>query len=230
MKICAFIGSYDKTDMLTYIAKILNLLNKKVIIIDSTVLQKSKYIIPKMPSGKQFITTYEGIDIAIGFENAAQVKAYQTSIGGGTFDYDFALIDIDSSRGYKSYGIKPTDMHYFVSTLDIYCLKRGLQVLKHLEKPVDVTKVLFSKNMAKSENEYVDFISKEIKIKWKEETIFFPFENGDQTTIYANQRTGRISIQGLSQQYIENIMYITEEISEISPSSIKKAIKIIDRN
>lgn len=230
MKICAFIGSYDKTDMLTYIAKILNLLNKKVIIIDSTVLQKSKYIIPKMQSTKQFITTYEGIDYAVGFENAAQVKAYQTSIGGGSFDYDIALIDIDTARGYKSYGIKPTDIHYFVSSLDIYCLKRGLQVFKHLENQVPVTKVLFSKNMQKQENEYVNFLSKELKVKWNDEIIYFPFENGDQTVIYSHQRTGRIGIQGLSQQYIENIMYISEEISEASPSNIKKAIKIIDRN
>ena len=41
-----FIGAYDKTDSIMYIAKILTEMKKKVIIVDATITQKSKYVIP----------------------------------------------------------------------------------------------------------------------------------------------------------------------------------------
>ena len=39
MEKIAFIGSYDKADMIIYIAKILSIMGKKVIVVDSTALQ-----------------------------------------------------------------------------------------------------------------------------------------------------------------------------------------------
>ena len=41
-----FIGAYDKTDSIMYIAKILTEMKKKVIIVDATITQKTKYVIP----------------------------------------------------------------------------------------------------------------------------------------------------------------------------------------
>ena len=38
-----FIGAYDKTDSIMYIAKILTEMKKKVIIVDATITQKTKY-------------------------------------------------------------------------------------------------------------------------------------------------------------------------------------------
>ena len=40
MKKIAFIGSYDKTDFLLYVAKMMTVLGKKVLIVDSTIIQK----------------------------------------------------------------------------------------------------------------------------------------------------------------------------------------------
>ena len=76
MKKVAFIGSYDKADMIIYIAKVLTNMGSKVLVIDSTVMQKTRYIVPTMKALKQYITTFEKIDIAIGFENINQIKEY----------------------------------------------------------------------------------------------------------------------------------------------------------
>ena len=77
MKKVAFIGSYDKADMIIYVAKILTNLGKKVLVIDSTVLQKTRYIVPTMTALKQYVTTFEKIDIAIGFENINQIREFK---------------------------------------------------------------------------------------------------------------------------------------------------------
>ena len=46
MKKVSFIGAYDKIDLILYVAKILVAMDKKVLVIDSTVNQKAKYIVP----------------------------------------------------------------------------------------------------------------------------------------------------------------------------------------
>ena len=138
MKKVAFVGSYDKTDMILYMAKILTIANKKVIVVDTTALQKARYIVPSMQALKKYITTFQGVDVAIGFENFEDIKEYQKA-NDQVEEYDFALIDIDSGRGYNNFEIVSTDKHYFVTSFDMYCLKRGLQVFKTLKFPVRVT-------------------------------------------------------------------------------------------
>ncbi len=224
----AFIGSYDKADMIIYIAKILTNLGKKVLVIDSTVLQKTRYIVPTMKAFKQYITTFENIDIAVGFENINQIKSYLGNVEN--LEYDYLLVDIDSYRGYYYFKIKTEDKKYFVTSFDIYNLRRGLQIFRKLEEPTEVTKVLFTKEMLAEEDNYLNYLSKGLKIKWNENILYFPFEIGDQTAIFSNQRSGRIQIKGLSTQYIDVISFIAEEISGESQGNVKKALKLIERN
>lgn len=225
----AFIGSYDKTDMLLYMAKLLTILNKKVIVIDTTVLQKSRYIVPAMQPAKKYITTFQSVDVAIGFESFEDIKQYQAA-HGANLDYEYALIDIDSTRGYLGFGITSKDKHYFITSFDTYCLRRGLQVFKILQEPVEVTKILFTKEMLAAEDEYLNHLSTNLKVKWSNEIIFFPFELGDQSVIFANQRTGRIRIKGLSMQYLDSLMFIIEDFTEIKQGLVKKAAKLLEKN
>ena len=227
MKKVAFIGSYDKADMIIYIAKILTNMGSKVLVIDSTVLQKTRYIVPTMKALKQYITTYEKVDVAIGFENINQIKEYQKQTGE-EFNYDYVLIDIDSYRGYVYYQIKEEDMKYFITSFDLYSLRRGLQVFKKLEEPITMTKVLFTKDMDPSEEKYFDYISKGLKIKWKKVTLYFPFDLADQNAIFVAQRSGRIQLKGLSNEYIDGLTFMVEEISgEKNQAKIKKAVKML---
>lgn len=226
----AFIGSYDKADLMIYVAKILTFLNKKVLIVDTTSLQKTRYIIPTMKAEKQYMTTFENIDIAIGFENFEQIKKYAQLDEGTKFDYDYALVNVDSYKGYHNFGIKTEDKKFFVTSFDIYCLRRGLQVFKKIEEPVQVQKVLFSKDMLPEEDQYLNYLSKGLNIIWNEDVLFFPFEIGDQTAIFMNQRSERIQVRGLSSQYMDGILYIAQEITEAKPGDIKKAGKMLERN
>lgn len=76
MKTIGFIGAYDKTDLIIYIARILTAMNKRVLVIDTTFLQKAKYIVPAISPAKTYITTYEDIDIAVGFYDYYSIKSY----------------------------------------------------------------------------------------------------------------------------------------------------------
>ncbi len=65
MKKIGFIGAHDKTDLILYVAKILTVLNKKILVIDSTVNQKARYIVPTISPTAKYITDFEDIDIAV---------------------------------------------------------------------------------------------------------------------------------------------------------------------
>lgn len=226
----AFIGGYDKTDLILYIAKIFTALNKKVIVLDTTILQKTRYIVPTMVSTRQYVTTYENIDIAIGFESLAKVKEFQGLKPNEELKYDMALIDIDTARAYREYEIKPADKHYFVTSFDLYSLKKGLSVFAQNVDTINVTKVLFTKDMLGEENQYLNFLSKNFKIRWNSEIIFFPFDQGDQNVIYANQRLSKIRVRGLSMQYMDSLIFICEELSKLGQNEIKKALRIVEKN
>lgn len=227
MEKIAFIGGYDKTDMLLYIAKILTVLKNRVLIIDSTILQKSRYIVPVMAPTQKYITTYEDIDVAVGFKGFDDIKTY---LGVQELEYEYVLLDIDSSVYYELYQVGPNDKHFFVTSFDLYNLRKGLSVFTKLKTQVNITKVLFTKDMLQEEDDYLNFLSKNLKVVWNSDIVFFPFETSDLNAIYTNQRQVKIGFTGLSSSYMDSIMFLAEEISGKSQGEIKKAVKIIKEN
>lgn len=229
MKKYVFLGAYDNTDMLIYIAKILTLMGKKVILVDTTVLKKSRYVVPKMINEKQYITTFEDIDVAIGFESFDAIRKYQRVIFGKEEEYDIALIDIDRAIAYEKFGIEQTDYHFFVTSFDIYHLKRGIQLLAYIPKGINISPIYYSKYMLQEETEYLHYLAKDYKISWEtNNTLYFPLETSDLNAIYTNQRSGRIQMKGFSKEYIEGILFLVEVISGESNSKVRKAYKLLE--
>ena len=228
----AFIGSYDKADLMLYVAKVLTILGKKVILVDATALQKTRYIIPKMTQAKKYITTFENIDVAIGFESFGEIKKYKELEDTAKLDYDYALVNIDSYRGYYNFKIQTEDKRFFVTSFDVYSLKRGLEVFGGVETTTKLTKVLFSKDMKKEEDEYLEFLAMNYNIEWEKERIYFPFERGDQSIIFENQRTSRIKFKNLSSQYKDSLTYLASGLLEtegVSSGEIRKAVRKIEK-
>jgi hypothetical protein len=225
----AFIGSYDKADMIIYLAKALTIAGKKVIVVDSTVLQKTRYIVPTIQPLKKYITTYEGVDIAIGFESFEDISLYKQQ-NGENYEYDYALVDVDSTRNYVAFKIAPTDKHYFVTSMDIYNIRRGLQIFKILPAETEVTKVIYSREMLVQEDQYINYLSSGLKLKWTSDYVFFPFEIGDQSRIFEIQRSGRITTKGLSSTYRDSLEYLLQGFAtDLKGSAIRKAINELDK-
>ena len=230
MKNIGFIGAYDKIDLVIYIAKILTVLGKKVLVIDSTINQKARYVVPVINPTVKYITEFEEIDIAVGFENFDEIKQYLSISDGGELDYDFALIDVDNEKGFNEFNIAEAQKNYFVTSFDAYSLKKGLEVFVGLKKAISLTKILYTKQVLKEEDDYLNFLSLGYKIIWSEYRIYFPIENGDLSVIYENQRVSKIKFKKLSVQYKDSLAYIAEEILvNVSESNIRKSIKTIER-
>ena len=96
---------------------------------------------------------------------------------------------------------------------------------------MNLTKILFSRDMSKEEEDYLNFLSSETKIVWDENRIYFPIENGDLSVLYENQRIEKIKLKKLSVQYKEGLAYIAGELlGNVDGSNIRKTIKLMEKN
>lgn len=223
-----FIGAYDKTDSIMYIAKILTEMKKKVIIVDATITQKSKYVIPTVENKNEYITNYYNIDFAIGFTNYNDIKTYLGMPQSAAFTYDYMFIDIDNSDLLNIFDVYSSKKTYFVTSFDLYALKKGVEVLKRLSLPVEITKVYFSNLMSQTEDDYFNYIATGCRVKWNQDKIYFPLLNEDLDVIKENQRLSKIRFKGLSNEYKTSLMEWTQDICGDS-NGVKKACRQIER-
>ena len=223
-----FIGAYDKTDSIMYIAKILTEMKKKVIIVDATITQKTKYVIPTIDSRSEYIANYANIDFAIGFTNYNDIKTYLGMPQSAAFTYDYMLIDIDNSDLLNNFDVYSSKKTYFVTSFDLYALKKGVEVLKRLSLPIEITKVYFSNLMSQTEDDYFNYIATGCRVKWNQDKIYFPLLNEDLDVIKENQRLSKIRFKGLSNEYKTSLMELTQDICGDS-NGVKKACRQIER-
>ena len=230
MRKISLIGCYDKIDLILYVAKILVAMDKKVLVVDSTINQKAKYIVPVIKPTKAYVTEFEGIDVAVGFNDFNEIKEYLGMPIHAELPYDIALLDIDTYSSVLNFGVCNEDINYFVTGFDLYTLKRGLEILSGLTDILNLTKVLFSKSASKEEDDYLNYLALGYKIVWNEEIIYFPVEVGDQSVIAENQRVSKIKFKKLSTQYKEALIYIVQQIlSEDDYVTLKKVFKQLEK-
>ena len=230
MRKISFIGCYDKIDLIIYVSKVLVAMNQKAIVIDSTINQKAKYIVPVIQPTKAYITEFEGIDVAVGFNSFEEIKEYLGIQFQEELPYDIALLDIDSYENLKNFGLDNSERNYFVTGFDLYTLKKGLEILSGVTEVVNLTKILFSRTASKEEDDYLNYLSLGYKIVWNDEIVYFPYEIGDQSVIAENQRVSKIKFKKLSTQYKEALIYIVEQIlGQNDYAKVKKVFKQLER-
>lgn len=230
MRKISFIGCYDKIDLILYVAKILVAMDKKVLVVDSTINQKAKYIVPVIKPTKAYVTEFEQIDVAVGFDNFNEIKEFLGIPELQELPYDIVLLDIDSYDGIVNFGVNNDDRNYFVTGFDLYTLKRGLEILSGLTEILNLTKIIFSKTASREDNDYLNYLSLGYKIVWSDELIYFPFEVGDASVIAENQRVAKIKFKKLSAQYKEALIYIVEQIlNQDEYAKMKRIFKQLEK-
>ena len=112
----------------------------------------------------------------------------------------------------------------------MYSLKKVIELLKNLKNQLNLTKLLFAKEMLKEEDDYLNFLALGYKVIWNDERIYFPIENGDLSVIYENQRVQKIKFKRLSVQYKDSMGFIVQQIlNQSNDSYVRRVIKGIER-
>lgn len=223
MKKVAFIGGFDKLDLIQYVAIILHNLGKKVLIVDTTRMQKSRFITPAIDNTKEkYITTTQGVDLAVGFRIYEDLKEV-TEVDS----YDFMFLDIDTYKSLNAFHLSADDMIFLTTTFDIYSLKIGLSILSQFKEKLVVNKVLLAKTVTPYHVQYITHVCKDCNITWGNISIFFPYDNGDLTIIFENQREYKMNLTKFSKDFLGSLLDLCVTIE---PSLSKKIGRFIKAN
>ena len=133
MERIGFIGTYDKTDFIIYVARVLVELGKKVLVIDSTVNQKAKYVVPAINPTVSYVTEYEGIDVAVGFKDYSGIKRYLGMPESAMLTYDYILLDIDNPNLLGDFDIYA--LHGCLPSANTVCFVQSALVYQQKKRP-----------------------------------------------------------------------------------------------
>ena len=225
MKKIGFIGAFEKTDLIVYVAKILTETGKRVLVVDTTILQKARYIVPTIAPTKFYVTEFEKIDIAVGFKDLESIDKY---LEGLENNYDIVLVDIDSQEMFDEFGMLNAEKLYFITAFDNFSLKKGIEIIGDMRAKIEMTKILFEREISEDNNEYLNLLTLTSPIEWGKETLYFPYDQGDLSEIIENQRVAKIRFKNLSEQYRESLYLLANQITpETKSGLIRKVMKNI---
>ena len=221
-----FLGSFDKKDILLNVAKILTELGKKVLIVDATLMQRLKYIVPNVSNNNSitYISEYQGIDVALGFMNFLQISQY---LGTTQIPYDLILIDSDNIQTMNSFAIPRLQKIFFVTSYDQYEISRMIETFQYYNQPMELIKVVLSADNSPKQAQYLAHLLEKTPIKLKNAEIYFNDTIEDRKATLENQLMKEIRIKRYSNSYRDSLEYLTAMVAEniASQADIKKAIK-----
>lgn len=228
MKKVGFIGATDKTDLIVYVAKVLELMGNKVLVIDTTIMQKTRYVVPSINPTRTYITDFDNVDYAIGFDSEQDLIRYlgleEEKIEAA--NYDYILIDIDKEENIENFKIEENDKCFYVTAFDIYSINRGIDILNKLSLNLSFSKILMNYDIKKEDEDYLIYLTMDTKAIWNDFTVYVPLLNENQKLIEDNQRIYKARIRKLFPEYQTSIIYIVQHIVEdISANKIKRIIK-----
>lgn len=223
MEQITFIGAYDKKDILLNIAKIIEKLNKKVLLVDATIMQRLRYIIPQISSMPTYVSEYNGIDVAVGFMNLQGIANY---LGKQNLDYDIVLIDTDNPQTMNSFMVRNSKINFFVTSYDEFEIKRSLEILSVMPE-ISLTKVIISTNLENEHDKYMEYVLRDFNISWNKESVIFTDTDYDRSITLENQLIKQITIKEYSSTYKDGLEFLISLILDgiINQNEIRKLIR-----
>lgn len=231
MPVIGLIGYVDKYDFAINLAKTINIMNKSVLVVDATLDRKLKYIVPALNNiGKAYVTQYNNIDFAVGFDSMHDVENYMCDQGINIGLYDYIIIDMDSPRSYEFFRTRGIDKMYFFITTSVLSVAKDREIIKAIrvynQDEIKMTKVLHKSFISRAAEDYFESQISDYNVNWQEPTYEIPDDEIDRQVNTDSQFSGIIGIKKHSKMYISTIADMTAEIvDDVTSKEVIKEIK-----
>lgn len=225
MEVAGFVGTFDKKDLLLDLAKVLEIMKYKVLIIDATTQQRLRYIVPRINRNTiTYVSEYQGIDVALGFMNVPQIMQY---LGTTELSYDIVLIDTDNIQTFNSFGLATLKKLFLVTSYDAYELGKMLEIVRYIQNPITATKVIYSADITRDQQKYMDSQIKKTNVKLSEDIVEFADSIEDRKATLENQLVREIRFKNHSESYKYSLEYLTDLVGDglIDKGSVGRMIK-----
>lgn len=241
MKSVGFVGQMDNTGLVLCVARLINAFGKKVIFIDATKDQRTRYTVPVIMAGskqEQYLVQYDNVEVAVGFNNILELKKYMFNKGEDFNDYDYVIISTDREEMCEEYDIKNANNIFFTTTFDKYSLNRGIELLKFIcatkrredtEAKVSVSKILLYTQIKTADNKYVQTLADSAPVEWDGNDILLSYDEGDLSAYIQNQYSNKIEFKNLSKQTKDGILEVATKILGEDKERVRKAVKNVEK-
>lgn len=227
MQVVGLIGYMDKYDFVINLARTINIMDKSVLVVDATLDQKLKYVVPALDNvGRSYVTQYNNIDFAVGFNSMHDVENYMIEQGININLYDHILIDIDSPKGYELFRTRGVNKAYLFLDTSLLSISKNKEMVKAMrvynqqDEKTELTKVWFKAYLSRASENYFDTQIKDYDVKWIEPEYEIPADERDKMQNIDSQLSGIIDVRKLSKMYISALADMTAEILEESTSKM----------
>ena len=206
-------------------------MNKSVLVVDATLDRKLKYIVPALNNiGKAYVTQYNNIDFAVGFDSMHDVENYMCDQGINIGLYDYIIIDMDSPRSYEFFRTRGIDKMYFFITTSVLSVAKDREIIKAIrvynQDEIKMTKVLHKSFISRAAEDYFESQISDYNVNWQEPTYEIPDDEIDRQVNTDSQFSGIINIKKHSKIYISTIADMTAEIvDDVTSKEVIKEIK-----
>ncbi|MBE5821295.1 MAG: hypothetical protein E7311_01740 [Clostridiales bacterium] len=241
MKVINFIGYSDKTEIMLYVAKIVQSFGNNVLYIDSISTQKCRYIIPTIEEEgnvkDKYITTFEDIDIAIGFKSKKEIVDYLNEYNEDFNNYDYVFIDTNTEQMCSDFDVVNANTTFCITTYDRQDIIKTsvlMQILQenkqdYIEK-ININRVYWYTLLNAAETKYIDVDFKALGIEWDKKDVYIPLDENDKTIVIQNQYSEKMKFKELSKMFKKALIEMTEIIMpEQTNATITKVFKNIER-
>ncbi len=234
MQVIGLVGYVNKYDLVMNLAKTINIMDKSVLVIDATLDRKLKYIVPALDNiGRSYITQYNSIDFAVGFDSMHDVENYMAEQSINISLYDFILIDMDSARSYEFFRTRGLDKVYFFIDTSVLSISKNRDIIKAMRvysndenSNLEMSKVLYRSYISRAANDYFEQKIREYDVKWKEPEYEIPLEEQDILADTDSQFSGTIDVKRHTKLYISTIADLTAEIiGDVNSKQVMTQIK-----
>ncbi|MGE7828536.1 hypothetical protein [Paenibacillus sp. NPDC093718] len=225
MKKILFIGDYDKTDLMFYIAKLISQ-EKKVLIADCTVTSRYEFAYPKVEMAS-LLQEYDHFDIAEGLSSHSDLDAILKND-----EYDIVLIDAENEETLRNW--PAADLYYLVSSFENPVMQKNEKLIQSYfqEKPASelypFSKIIFEVHGTHNETYLNDLLDKH-PIHWGDTLTYYPDER-DLTRKINNQFSSKVKLKGLSGPYKDVIKTVVSHILELSAKETLNLWKQAERS
>lgn len=221
MQVIGLVGYMDKYDFVINLARTINIMDKSVLVVDATLDQKLKYVVPALDNiGRSYVTQYNNIDFAVGFNSMHDIENYMIEQGININLYDHILIDIDSPKGFELFRTRGIDKTYLFLDTTVLSISKNKELVKAMRvytqqgDNLELSRVWFKAYLSRASQEYFDKQIEEYNAKWIEPEYEIPEDEKDKLENIDSQLSGIIDIKKHSKMYITTIADMTAEIVE----------------
>ncbi|MBB6732790.1 hypothetical protein [Cohnella zeiphila] len=232
MKQIAFLGAAEKSHLLLVLGKVLVKAGLKVLLVDSTIAQTVRGYIPSLNTKPAaFVTEFEGLDVAAGFINRAQLEQYFQHVEGIFPEYDLMLIDTDHTNFIKGYELPDMTARIWCQSLDKLVLQKNAELMQRLclaefaEQPLPFSKLTLSVVPTTMSEAYFESLQTSPGIRWQEPALRLPLDEGNVSAMLDNQHHERIVAKRLSGSYQRTVQELFQLVSGLDRRTAQSALK-----